>query len=71
MVATLLLRDHDVLVALTPQDPRVLRFEPPLIVRREELDRLIEALDEVLSRGLARIAADWARHRRARGLVAR
>jgi len=71
MVATLLLRDHDVLVALTPQDPRVLRFEPPLIVQREEIDRLFAALDEVLSRGLARIAADWARNRRGRQPVQR
>jgi acetylornithine/succinyldiaminopimelate/putrescine aminotransferase len=42
------MRDEGVLVNCTAE--KVLRFLPPLIVIREEIDEMIRALDRVLSR---------------------
>lgn len=54
-----LLRDHDVLVAFTEYNRNVIRLEPPLICRREHVDRFVEALDAVLSRGVVAIVKDF------------
>ncbi|MDR6632903.1 ornithine--oxo-acid transaminase [Phyllobacterium sp. 1468] len=54
-----LLRDHGVLVAFTEYNRNVIRLEPPLICGREHVDAFIEALDEVLSRGIVRIVKDF------------
>ena len=58
-VGALLLRDHDVLVAFTEYNRNVIRLEPPLICRREHVDRFIDALDALLSRGIAAIVKDF------------
>jgi len=54
-----LLRDHDVLVAFTEYNRNVIRLEPPLICQREHVDRFVEALDAVLSRGVVAIVKDF------------
>lgn len=54
-----LLRDHGVLVAFTVYNRNVIRLEPPLICGREHVDAFIQALDEVLSRGIIRIVRDF------------
>ena len=58
-VGSLLLRDYDVLVAFTEYNRNVIRLEPPLICRREHVDRFIEALDSLLARGIAAIVKDF------------
>ncbi len=62
MVAGELLHRHRIITAYTLNNPNVIRLEPPLIVERDHLDRVVEALDEVLGRvrsfwGLARASA--------------
>lgn len=62
-VGSLLLRDYAILVAFTEYNRNVIRLEPPLIVSREEVLRFIEALDDLLSRGVAGIVSDYAKAR--------
>lgn len=54
-----LLRDHDVLVAFTEYNRNVIRLEPPLICQREHVDRFVEAMDKVLTRGVVAIVKDF------------
>jgi len=54
-----LLRDHDVLVAFTEYNRNVIRLEPPLICQREHVDRFVDAMDKVLSRGVVAIVRDF------------
>lgn len=58
-VGALLLRDYDVLVAFTEYNRNVIRLEPPLICQREHVDRFVEALDSLLSRGIVSIVKDF------------
>ena len=58
-VGALLLRDYDTLVAFTEYNRNVIRLEPPLICRREHVDRFIDALDSLLSRGIVSIVKDF------------
>ncbi|MFN9990259.1 MAG: aspartate aminotransferase family protein, partial [Cyanobacteriota bacterium] len=60
-VGSLLLRDYSILVAFTEYNRNVIRLEPPLIVSREEVLRFIEALDDLLSRGVAGIVSAYAK----------
>jgi acetylornithine/succinyldiaminopimelate/putrescine aminotransferase len=60
-VGALLLHEYDVLVAFTEYNRNVIRLEPPLIVERSHIDHLVESLDDLLSRGVARIARDYLR----------
>ncbi len=52
MVASSLLNDHGVLTGYFDFAPRVLRFEPPLIVSEAEIDYAVDAFDQVLGRGM-------------------
>lgn len=61
-VGSLLLRDYGVLVAFTEYNRNVIRLEPPLIAQRGDIDAFAGALDDLLSRGIARIVADYAGH---------
>ena len=65
-VGSLLLAEYDVLVAFTEYNRNVIRLEPPLIVRRREIDQFVDALDDLLSRGIMRIVRDFIK-RHARG----
>ena len=55
----LLLRDYDMLVAFTEYNRNVIRLEPPLICERTHCDAVVDALDDLLGRGLVRIVADF------------
>ena len=61
IVGSLLLHEYDILVAFTEYNRNVIRLEPPLIVERAHVDQLIESLDDLLSRGVVRIAMDYVR----------
>ncbi|MFZ5592653.1 MAG: aminotransferase class III-fold pyridoxal phosphate-dependent enzyme, partial [Bacillota bacterium] len=50
LVAGLLLNQYRIITAYTLNNPNVIRLEPPLTVGRAELDAVVEALDEILSR---------------------
>jgi acetylornithine/succinyldiaminopimelate/putrescine aminotransferase len=58
-VGSLLFRDYDILVAFTEYNRNVIRLEPPLIVTAEQVDTFVRSLDDLLSRGIARIVADY------------
>jgi len=60
-VGALLLKDYDVLVAFTEYNRNVIRLEPPLIATREDCDTFLNALDDLLSRGITRIVTDYLR----------
>ncbi|WP_041274919.1 aspartate aminotransferase family protein [Desulforamulus reducens] len=49
LVAGELLNKHQIITAYTLNNPNVIRLEPPLIVTYEQLDRVLDALEEVLS----------------------
>jgi len=59
LVGALLFRDYHVLVAFTEYNRNVIRLEPPLIVSRAEIDQLVEDFDDLLSRGVGHIVADY------------
>lgn len=48
LVASELLNKHHIITAYTLNNPNVIRLEPPLIVSREEIDRVLNALDDIL-----------------------
>lgn len=58
-VGALLLRDYDVLVAFTEYNRNVVRLLPPLICKPEHVDTLVNALDDLLSRGIVSIVKDF------------
>jgi acetylornithine/succinyldiaminopimelate/putrescine aminotransferase len=60
-IGALLLKDYDVLVAFTEYNRNVIRLEPPLIATREDCDSFIDALDDLLGRGITRIVTDYLR----------
>jgi putrescine aminotransferase len=59
MVISRLLNEHGILTSYYDLDPTVLRFEPPLIVTREEIDMAVDALDAVLAKGTAGLALSF------------
>lgn len=58
-VGALLLRDADILVSFTEYNRNVIRLQPPLIVKEEEIRRFIAALDDLLGRGVTAIATAY------------
>jgi putrescine aminotransferase len=56
MVASCLLNDYGVLTTYFDLAPKTLRFEPPLIVTKQEIDYAIDAFDRVLSFGIGSLA---------------
>lgn len=58
-VGSLLLRDYGILVAFTEYNRNVIRLEPPMIVQREHIDKLADALDDLLSRGIVGVVRDF------------
>ena len=61
-IGSLLLKEFNILVAFTEYNRNVIRLEPPLIVKREHIDTLIEAMDNLLARGITRIVTDYAKY---------
>ncbi|MDF1542215.1 MAG: aspartate aminotransferase family protein [Anaerosomatales bacterium] len=62
-IAALLLHDHHIITAYTLNNPNVIRFEPPLIVTDEQVDRVLEAFENVCAhhRGIVRAFAGLGR----------
>jgi acetylornithine/succinyldiaminopimelate/putrescine aminotransferase len=60
-IGSLLLRDYNILVAFTEYNRNVVRLEPPLIVTRDQIESLVNALDDLLGRGITRIVTDYAK----------
>ncbi|MCP4998732.1 MAG: aspartate aminotransferase family protein [Hyphomicrobiales bacterium] len=58
-IGALLLRDYDTLVAFTEYNRNVIRLEPPLICQREHVDAFVNALDDLLGRGIVGIVKDF------------
>jgi putrescine aminotransferase len=46
-ISALLLHDHGIITAYTLNNPNVIRFEPPLIVSDDEIDRVADAFEQV------------------------
>jgi putrescine aminotransferase len=64
-----MLSKHNIILGNFDLRPDMLRLQPPLIVQKEEIDRVIEALDEVCGKssiGLALGAGRTALGRRLR-----
>ncbi|MFI5379121.1 MAG: aspartate aminotransferase family protein [Tepidisphaerales bacterium] len=49
VVAAVLLRDHGFITQTCGLAPTVLRIEPPLVITADEIERLLDALDKVLT----------------------
>jgi len=58
-IGALLLAQRDVLVAFTEYNRNVIRLEPPLIAERVHIDQFVDALEDVLSRGITGIVKDY------------
>ena len=50
LVAAELMNDYRVITAYTLNNPNVIRLEPPLIVTREQLDHLVDALQDIFQK---------------------
>lgn len=50
LVAGELLNKHRIITAYTLNNPNVIRLEPPLIVTKEDIDQVIEALEDIFTR---------------------
>ena len=63
MVAGLLLSEHQIITAYTLNNPNVIRFEPPLIIADDDLERVADAFEQVCTshRGLLGVSADLGR----------
>ena len=46
MVAGVLLNQHKIITAYTLNNPNVIRLEPPLVVTKEQIDVVLNALDD-------------------------
>ena len=55
MVAGELLNRYHIITAYTLNNPNVIRLEPPLIVTREQIDQVLEALDDIFTRNRSHI----------------
>ncbi|WP_031515339.1 aspartate aminotransferase family protein [Desulfofalx alkaliphila] len=63
LVAGQLLNKHGIITAYTLNNPNVIRLEPPLIVEYQQLDKVIGALEDILSshKGFISIATSSAK----------
>jgi acetylornithine/succinyldiaminopimelate/putrescine aminotransferase len=58
---TLMLRDHNTLVAFTEYNRNVIRLEPPLIAGPEHIDEFLKVFGELLELGVTKIVTKYAR----------
>jgi acetylornithine/succinyldiaminopimelate/putrescine aminotransferase len=54
-----LYKRHDIIAHFSGSDPTILHIMPPLIVEKDHLDRFVNALDSILSRGLVWIVGEF------------
>ena len=50
MVAGVLLNEHRIITAYTLNNPNVIRLEPPLVVTKEQIDVVLNALDDTFAK---------------------
>jgi putrescine aminotransferase len=55
MVAGVLLNNHQIITAYTLNNPNVVRLEPPLIVTREQIDEVLNALNDTFEKNTSLI----------------
>jgi len=60
-VGSLMLRDHNTLVAFTEYNRNVIRLEPPLIAGSQHVDAFLKAFEELLALGVTKIVSKYAR----------
>ncbi len=62
IVAGQMLSEHGIITAYTLNNPNVIRLEPPLVIKREEIDYVVQALEAVLkNQGMASITLKGAK----------
>jgi len=54
-----LYQEHNILAHFSDSDIDVLHIMPPLIVEKEHLDKLVEAIDKILENGFISLATDF------------
>jgi acetylornithine/succinyldiaminopimelate/putrescine aminotransferase len=59
MVIGALQHEHGILTSYYDLAPKVIRFEPPLIVTTQQIDEAVEALDKVLALGKTALALSF------------
>lgn len=57
MVISYLLNNYGILTSYYDLAPSVLRFEPPLTVTKDQIDKAVDALDATLSKGIVGLCA--------------
>lgn len=59
LVASELLNEYQVVTAYTLNNPNVIRLQPPLVVEKRQLDKVVSSLDEICQkyRGISRLLA--------------
>lgn len=50
---------YNIITHISPSDPDILHIMPPLIVEQSHLDTFVDALDDILSRGLVNIVGSF------------
>lgn len=61
-IGSLLLAEHNILVAFTEYNRNVIRLEPPLLLEKTHIDMLIAALDDLMSHGVSGIVLRYTKH---------
>ncbi len=59
MVMSELFHKHNIITSYYDFDTKVLRFEPPLIITTEQIDKAVDALDKVLLKGKKGVALSF------------
>lgn len=64
LISGILFNEYRIITAYTLNNPNVIRLEPPLIVSMQEIDRVVDALDEIFSKhkNIISIALAGAKH---------
>jgi acetylornithine/succinyldiaminopimelate/putrescine aminotransferase len=60
-IGSLLLAEHNILVAFTEYNRNVIRLEPPLIITKDHIEIFIRALEDLLSRGVSGLVMMYAK----------
>lgn len=50
MVSGELLNNHQIITAYTLNNPNVIRLEPPLVISKEDIDKVLNALEDILEK---------------------
>jgi len=64
-----LYQSHNIIVHFSGSHPDILHIMPPLVIEQQHLDRFIDALDDILSRGLIRIVGAFLKDTLLKGTI--